>query len=187
MHGTFIQDDHGNISNRIQQVSHQLTSCKTIPEIKQIRDTAEQLRVDAQQRDLGLKLQNRATELKIQAERKLGKSLAEMKLRGGDRKTGRETIRLKDLGIDKNQSAVGSNRHRFPSRNFVLTCNKHRPRARNSPPRECCDWQNNAESSSHPWPASRTAETISLLPRVHRRSPCHSARHSICLRAIFLT
>ena len=105
MHATVIPDEYEIVQTQLQRIKQALSESKSILEIKRLREIAEQMRVDTQQRDLGLELQNQATELKLQAERKLGMSLAEMKLRGGDRKTGRDTVRLKDLGIDKNQSA----------------------------------------------------------------------------------
>ena len=105
MHGSMIDADQAAFMERINQARRELMQIAEVSDLKRLRDHSERLRADAQHRDLGLELQNNAAELKLQTERKLGASLAQMKLRGGDRKTGRELIRLKDLGIDKNQSA----------------------------------------------------------------------------------
>ena len=69
-----------------------------------VRDKAEAVRTYVQNAKLGLDLQNQAAELKIRAERKAGRLLAKMKLRGGDRAKS-QSATLKKLGIDKHQSS----------------------------------------------------------------------------------
>jgi site-specific DNA-methyltransferase (adenine-specific) len=61
----------------------------------------------ARQAHFSLKMQNQCCELKIRAERKGGKLLGEMKLRGGDRKSNSHnaSLKLDDMGIDKDKSA----------------------------------------------------------------------------------
>jgi hypothetical protein len=51
-------------------------------------------------------VQNRAAELKLRAERKAGQILADLKLRGGDRRSKRHgaLLKLDDLGISRDQS-----------------------------------------------------------------------------------
>src|SRR5262245_2681042 len=83
-----------------------LASARSLEEIKEIRDKAEAARTFAKAANLGLELQNRATELKLRAERKAGTVLASMELRGGDRRSkGRPApLNLTDLGISPDQS-----------------------------------------------------------------------------------
>jgi hypothetical protein len=83
-----------------------LASARSLDEIKELRDKAEAARTFAKAANLGLELQNRATELKLRAERKAGKVLASMELRGGDRRSKWRgtTLKLTDLGISRNQS-----------------------------------------------------------------------------------
>ena len=87
-----------------------LADAETIPDVKSIRDKAESVRNYAKNAKLGLELQNQAAELKIRAERKAGKLIASLKLRGGNRKSKlhRATLKsltLENLGVGKNQSA----------------------------------------------------------------------------------
>jgi N6-adenosine-specific RNA methylase IME4 len=82
-----------------------LASLDDISKIKAIRDQAEALRQHAKAARLGLKLQNKAAEIKLLAERKAGHLLAALGLRGGDRKTAdRSTVSLEQLGISRKQS-----------------------------------------------------------------------------------
>jgi hypothetical protein len=91
----------------LQRARHDLARANTVAEITAVRRKAESVRSHAQQASLGIEIQNYAAELKLQAERLAGRFLAEMKLRGGDRKSrlAMDGLKLKDLGIDKNQSA----------------------------------------------------------------------------------
>jgi hypothetical protein len=92
---------------RLQDARRALTQASTMAGITAVRAKAESLRSQAQQASLGLEYQNYAAELKLQAERLAGQHLSDLKLRGGDRKSdeSRASLKLKDLGIDKNQSA----------------------------------------------------------------------------------
>jgi hypothetical protein len=78
-----------------------------VAQITAVRAKAESVRSHAQRASLGIEIQNYAAELKLQAERLAGHFLSELKLRGGDRKSNQSKggLKLKDLGIDKNQSA----------------------------------------------------------------------------------
>ena len=84
-----------------------LAEAQSIHDVKEIRTRAESIRAHAQRATLGIEQQNYAAELKLQAERRGGQILWNMKLRGGDRKStlNGTGVRLRDLGIDKNQSA----------------------------------------------------------------------------------
>lgn len=106
-------DDHVSRSDRLAQIVRiararkQLMHAKSIHAVKMIRDEAEAIRFVAQSSSLGLDLQNFAAELKLQAEREIGRQLSELKLRGGKRRGDQATdvLSLKELGVDKNQSA----------------------------------------------------------------------------------
>ncbi len=82
-------------------------SAESVQQLKVVRDQADLLRGQVKGTSQDLELLNFAAELKLQAERQIGRRLIEMKLRGGDRRSSgsREPIKLRDLGIDKNQSA----------------------------------------------------------------------------------
>ena len=71
----------------LEHASRSLAKAKTLDEIRSIRDKAEAARQYAKSAALGLQIQNFAAELKLRAERKAGGLLAEMSLRGGDRKS----------------------------------------------------------------------------------------------------
>ena len=92
---------------RLRDARRALSQANTVAEITSVRAKAESVRTHAQRASLGIEIQNYAAELKLQAERLAGHFLSELKLRGGDRKSlhAQGGLKLKDLGIDKNQSA----------------------------------------------------------------------------------
>lgn len=83
-----------------------LAEARSIEQFKEIRDQAEAVRTYARSATLGLEIQNYAAEVRLRAERKAGKMLAECKLRGGDRrsKSRDATLKLTDFGITRQQS-----------------------------------------------------------------------------------
>jgi N6-adenosine-specific RNA methylase IME4 len=96
---------------RIEAGLSALAEATSVPEVKQIRDKAEAIRLYFQQQVVGLEAQNKAAELKLRAERRLGELLKEMEKRdGGDasraRLRGATELppRLQDLGIEKTQA-----------------------------------------------------------------------------------
>lgn len=93
----------------VAQARAALEQCKTIDEVKLIRDKAEALRSYAKQAGDSLELQQAACEVKIRAERKAGSMLAAMTKRNGARdgkKTGLHDVTpLADLGITKIKSS----------------------------------------------------------------------------------
>jgi hypothetical protein len=105
----------------LRKASQALAQAKTLDEIKLVRDKAEAARKYAQSAAMGLQIQNYAAELKLRAERKAGKILAELPLRGGDRKSNSrdESLKLMDLGIDHNQSARWQLTAQIPEPTFV--------------------------------------------------------------------
>lgn len=91
----------------------ELATATSIQEVKQIHNMAEAVRVMSKKVGKGLKDQNKAAEIKIRSERKLGQLLADIELGRGKRtdlvatcdhvKDDRPT--LKDLGISKSDSS----------------------------------------------------------------------------------
>jgi len=90
----------------LDQASKMLAEVSTIEDIKEVRDMAEAARTFAKAAKLGLELQNKATEVKLRAERKAGTVLSKLNLHGGDRKSkGRQSnLTLDELGVSRNQS-----------------------------------------------------------------------------------
>jgi hypothetical protein len=90
----------------LDQAGQALAEARSLDEIKIVRDKAVAVRKYAQSASLGLDVQNRAAEVKLRAERQAGKLLAELMLRGGDRRSKGHSDRLKlnDLGLTSNQS-----------------------------------------------------------------------------------
>lgn len=89
----------------LDQASRLLTQAKSLDEVKAIRDKAEAARTYVKAARLGVELQNRASELKIRAERKAGNFLRSLKLRGGNRRSNRHRagLKLEYLGISSDQ------------------------------------------------------------------------------------
>lgn len=83
-----------------------IASSDDIRQLKSLRDKAEAVRTYAKSAALGLELLNDAAELKIRAERRAGDILAQLQLRGGNRRSpGRKpAVTLKELGVTRNQS-----------------------------------------------------------------------------------
>lgn len=89
-----------------EAILYALAEAQSIEEVKKIHDHADAVRAYVRSASMGLDLQNRAAEIKLRAERKAGKMLSEMRLRGGRQrsKLHRVTLTLSDLGITKQQS-----------------------------------------------------------------------------------
>ena len=102
-----VKSDDVKQHERLADARQHLRSAKTVPELKLVREGADAVRLQAKTMNLDFDLLNFAAELKLQAERQIGRLLIEMKLRGGDRRSQspQPPLRLRDLGIDKNQSA----------------------------------------------------------------------------------
>lgn len=83
-----------------------LAKAETLEEVTDLRSKADAVRVWAKSAAMGLEAQNRAAELKLRAERKAGELLANLKLRGGNRKSNGhdDRLNLDDLGINQSQS-----------------------------------------------------------------------------------
>jgi hypothetical protein len=104
----------------LDQAGQALAEAQNFEQIKDIRNKAEAVRKYAQSASLGLGIQNRAAEVKLRAERQAGKLLAQMTLRGGDRrsKSHNERLKLDDLGISRNQSTRWQMQARLPENIF---------------------------------------------------------------------
>ena len=74
----------------------------SLSEIVSIRNQAKALQNDLRRLSCDLSARNSVVELILRAERKAGRILANMHLRGGGRDRGK---RLKAMGIDRNMSA----------------------------------------------------------------------------------
>ena len=86
----------------IDQAKAALDRATSIPEVRLVRDKAESVRIFLRQQQATLATQNRAAELKLHAERRLGQLLKDQVRRGGSPKSQRETS-LPD-GISRTQS-----------------------------------------------------------------------------------
>ena len=104
----------------LDQAGQALAEAGSFEQIKDIRDKAEAVRKYAQSASLGLDIQNRAAEVKLQAERQAGKLLSQLSLRGGDRrsKSRCERLKLDDLGISRNQSTRWQMQAKVPENIF---------------------------------------------------------------------
>lgn len=90
----------------LEPMRKRLAQAETIPDVVKCIDGAEAMRVLARKVDLSLDAQNDWAEYKLDAERKAGQMLADMRLNGGDRRSVSHDDQLKvaDFGIDYNQS-----------------------------------------------------------------------------------
>ena len=91
----------------LAQASRELADARSLEAIRRIRDKAEAARHYARCAALGLEVRNLATEVKLRAERKAGRLLTELRLRGGDRRSNVHDAQLKlqNFGINYSQSA----------------------------------------------------------------------------------
>lgn len=76
---------------KIDVAKRALMEARSIPEIKDIRDKAEAIRLYYRKRGSNLEVQNLAAELKLRAERKLGELLREMEKAKGAAEEGWKT------------------------------------------------------------------------------------------------
>lgn len=90
----------------LDSCSKTLARAERIDQLTDLRSRAEAIRVWAKSAHQSLEVQNRAAALRLAAERKAGKLLLQMHLRGGDRKSNGHDDRLilEDLGITQSQS-----------------------------------------------------------------------------------
>jgi O6-methylguanine-DNA--protein-cysteine methyltransferase len=88
------------------QFDRLLAEADTLEQVSTLRSKADMLRAWAKSVAASLEAQNRAAECKLRTERKLGQMLAQVKLRGGNRRSNGHDDRLilDDIGITQNQS-----------------------------------------------------------------------------------
>jgi hypothetical protein len=103
--------------------AHQLLSeARTFQDFKAIRKKAEMARLFAKTAELGLEVQIRAAELKLECERRAGLALREIELSQGGRpgKKNRSHVGtgLEELGISKNQSSRWQREAQIPEEEF---------------------------------------------------------------------
>jgi hypothetical protein len=91
----------------LDRVARALAEATDFKEVKSLRDKAEAARQYAKNAAMGLKIQNKAAELKLRAERRAGELLSELVPHGGNRRSSRHDadLKLSDLGIDSSQSS----------------------------------------------------------------------------------
>ncbi len=91
----------------LDKMARALAGTRDLSEIKSLRDKAEAARKYAQSAALSLKVQNRAAELKLLAERRAGELLNELVAHGGNRRSRshHDILKLSDLGINLSQSS----------------------------------------------------------------------------------
>ena len=106
----------------VEKVKHMLAEAVDMDEIRHVMDAAEALRLYYRKADDGLEIQNHAAEVKIRAERRAGELLRQIqrRQRGGDQKSKSQsgTLKLADLGINKNQSSRWQQIAQIPSESF---------------------------------------------------------------------
>jgi hypothetical protein len=96
---------------RIEEASRILATCKSVDEVKDVRDRAAAVTLYYRQRGASLEAQNDAAEIRLRAERRLGELLRNTpKNRGGrPTETGKADIpvsTLGEIGITKIQSSI---------------------------------------------------------------------------------
>ena len=91
----------------VDRLRAQIAKCKSVPDLLDLRDKAEAIRMYQRQHSARHQAQNRAAEAKLWIERRLGEVLGEMPdkgTHGGDRKSS-PTMGLEELGLTKNESS----------------------------------------------------------------------------------
>lgn len=98
--------DDARIDRVLAKLHQRITQATSFEDIKCLRDRVLTVREFARQLDTGLATRNRIVEARLRAERRAGRMIARMHLRGGDRRSpDREhALSLNDLGISQDQS-----------------------------------------------------------------------------------
>lgn len=104
----------------IERISESLRTANSFDEVTHARDAAEAARSFAKAARQGSDIQNRAAELKLRAEREAGEFLSSLRLHGGNRRSRSPsaTLKLKDLGVTKQQSQRWQIIARVPEESF---------------------------------------------------------------------
>lgn len=112
----------GKSTHEILETGFQaLSAAETIAELTALRCLANAVRSMAKGPDSTLDVRNRAAELRIRAERKLGRLLSSLPLHGGDRKSDRRNTvpTLSQLGVSQNESKQWQKRALIPESDMV--------------------------------------------------------------------
>lgn len=115
-----------------------IAQCKTVEDVKAIRDKAEAIRNYLRQQNASREAQNDAAEIKLRAERRLGDLLVEQKATGERRRHGERARRgsvqplpptLRDLGVEKTAAARWQRVCKIPVPKFesYITRTRDRP------------------------------------------------------------
>ncbi len=104
-----VIDQPGNALAKLETATRMLAEARTLDEVRQIRDLAEAARAYAKAAGLGDEAIGYASAIKLDAERKAGQVLADMKAKG-ERAAGRPEkqsppVTLPDLGVTPMQSS----------------------------------------------------------------------------------
>jgi len=116
---------------RLDAAAHALAECKAVMEAKQIADVAEAARVYLERTNASVDTVNRATEVRLLAERQMGEFLREMPKNEGTRGNIQEVVTggtkseppehvptLAEIGISKKQSAQAQKLAAIPQEEF---------------------------------------------------------------------
>jgi hypothetical protein len=96
------------MNDAIERLERVFAAAESFRQVRAVRDKAELARRQAQRERLGVPIENRAAELKVRAERRLGQLLECLAPRGGDhRSSRRKSARsaLAELDVTHNQSS----------------------------------------------------------------------------------
>lgn len=117
---------------KLDVARHALAECKTVMEAKQIADAAEAARVYLERTHASAETVNRATEIRLLAERQMGEFLKQMpkatgyeyggggtRVDGTRAKPATQTPRLADMGITKNESHLAQKLADIPAEEFA--------------------------------------------------------------------
>ncbi len=102
-----MSSDESHVLALVPTMRTALAAATTLEDLTWIRSQAEAIRCLAQNANLGLTMVNQWAEFKLRAERQAGEMLSALSLSGGDRKSKshESTLKLRDLGISKDQSS----------------------------------------------------------------------------------
>ena len=105
----------------LEELRRALVECSDFKKLDDLRDRAEAIRHYAKSAAMNLEIQNRAGEIKLLCERRIGSLLADLSLPGGDHTSpGRNRdLTLADLAISPIQSSRYQRESSVPEKDFV--------------------------------------------------------------------
>jgi len=101
-------------------VRRTLAETVDLDQLKTYRDEAEAIRQLLKTAAVGLEMQNKAAEVKLQTERRIGGILESLRLHGGDRKSDHrgKGMKLEEFGISRTQSSHWQREASLPEEEF---------------------------------------------------------------------